>query len=473
MFRLSKTIPLINLAVVLLISAPLSRHLDAKSATQMRTEQEKSALQILAKALLLTEVEHHSAIRAAMVSSLAVVYVRLGQKEKGEALLRRSRELIEEDDDLTKDCYECSSKEFFRILVAIDHSQAGHMSQALEMLEQLVHFDKERQTANRGELLAGLASVFAGLGNPERAGQLLNDAFEAAKTTPDAIGRSAALEDIAKRYALLGQLELSTRVVGAMDKGPFKDQAQIAIAKKYAEGGQFDRALEMNELVETTNFKPDILVIVAKQYLNNGQKDKATELLYKARTASKNVHASNLQEFTRFDITLLLAEAGRFADARRILRATKAQAPKLRLMTGLALVFSRTGRRKTAEKLLADAYKLTSFSRGTYFQARDVLEVANAYAGIGERERAGALLAEAVEVLDAVQEPTNKGLIFSEIAESYLVIGDDERAVNIAERVEPEGNGKFLTLLWIAGKFAQAENLIRLKDKLSGELMRP
>src|SRR6266852_1185345 len=472
MCRLSRTNPLINLAVALLISAALCPPLDAKSADQGRTQQETRALQILDKALLLVEVEHHSAIRAEMVSSLAVVYVRLGQKEKGEALLRRSKELIEEDDDLTKDCYECPSKEFFRIMVAIDHSQAGHINQALEMLEQLVHFDKERQTANRGELLAGLASVFAGLGNPERAGQLLNDAFEAAKTTTDRIGRSASLEDIAKRYALLGQLELSTRVVGAMDKGPFKDHALIAIARKYAEAGQLDRALEINELVETTNFKPDILVIVAQQYLNNGQKDKATELLYKARTASTNVHASNLQEFARFDITLRLAEGGKFADALRILRATKAQAAKLRLMTRLAVVFSRTGQRKTAEKLLANAYKLTSFSRGTYFQARDVVEVANAYAGIGERERAETLLAEAVEVLDAVKEPTNKGLIFSEIAESYLVIGDDERAVNIAERVEQEGNGKFVALLWIAGKFAQAENLIRLKDKLSSELMR-
>ena len=51
MCRLSRTNPLINLAVALLISAALCPPLDAKSADQGRTQQETRALQILDKAL--------------------------------------------------------------------------------------------------------------------------------------------------------------------------------------------------------------------------------------------------------------------------------------------------------------------------------------------------------------------------------------------------------------------------------------
>jgi tetratricopeptide (TPR) repeat protein len=129
----------------------------AKAVGQITMERKERAIKALDQAAKLAEAEHHSAIRAELLASLAIVYVKLGEKEKGEALLTRSRQLIEEDDDLTKDCYECPKKEFFRILLAIDHAQAGYINQALEMLEQLVSIDKQRQADNDGRLLARLS----------------------------------------------------------------------------------------------------------------------------------------------------------------------------------------------------------------------------------------------------------------------------------------------------------------------------
>jgi hypothetical protein len=72
-----------------------------------------------------------------------------------------------------------------------------------------------------------------------------------------------------------------------------------------------------------------------------------------------------------------------------------------------------------AEKLLSEAYRSTSFSSGTYLQARDIVKVADAYAAIGKKARAAALLAEAEGVLDAIKDPTSKGLVFSSIAVSH------------------------------------------------------
>ena len=445
----------------------------AKAVGQITIERKERAIKALDQAAQLAEAERHSAIRAELLASLAIVYVKLGEKEKGEAFLTRSRQLIEEDDDLTKDCYECPSKEFFRILLAIDHAQAGYINQALEMLEQLVRIDKQRQTDNHGRMLAGLASVFAGIGNTERALDLMDESFDLAITIDDEIDRSVALEESAKRYALLGQLERATRVADTMGKGPFKDHALIAIARKYAESGQFDRALAINTQIETTNFKPDILIFVAKQYLDRGKREKAIALLRKAFGASGQVTALNLQQFAQSDVALLFAKAGQYDKAVQIVKATDAQAPKLRLLTQLACVFAQAGKKEAAEKLLSEAYQLTSFSSGTYFQARDIVEVANAYAAMGKSARATLLLAVATGVLDAIKDPTNKGLIFSDIAVSYLVLGDDNSAFRMAERIEVESNVKLFTLLEIASKYAEAEQLMRMKDRLISELMRP
>ena len=445
----------------------------AKAVGQITIERKERAIKALDQAAQLAEAERHSAIRAELLASLAIVYVKLGEKEKGEAFLTRSRQLIEEDDDLTKDCYECPSKEFFRILLAINHAQAGYINQAMEMLEQMVRIDKQRQEDNHGRLLAGLASVFAGIGNTERALQLMDEAFELAKTIDDEIDRSVALEEIAKRYALLGQLERAMRVADMMEKGPFKDHALIAIAEKYAESGHFDRALAINNQIETTNFKPDILIFVAKQYLDRGEREKAIALLRKAFGASWQVTALSLQQFAQFDVAALLAKAGQYDQAIRIVKATDAQAPKLRLLTQLAYVFAQAGKKEAAEKLLSEAYQLTSFSSGTYYQARDIVEVAYAYAAIGKSARATMLLAVATGVLDGIKDPDNKGPIFSDIAVSYLVLGDDNSAFRVAERIEVESNIKLFTLLEIASKYAEAEQLMRMKYRLTGELMQP
>jgi tetratricopeptide (TPR) repeat protein len=445
----------------------------AKAVGQITTGRKERAIKALDQAAQLAEAERHSAIRAELLASLAIVYVKLGEKEKGEAFLTRSRQLIEEDDDLTKDCYECPIKEFFRIQLAIDHAQAGCINQALEMLEQLVRIDRQRQTDNHGRMLAGLASVFAGIGNTERALELMDEAFDLAITTEDEIDRSVALEECAKRYALLGQVERAMRVADTMGKGPFKDHALIAIASKYAESGQFDRALAINNQIETTNFKPDILIFVAKQYLDRGKREKAIALLREAFGASEQVTASNLQQFAQSDVALLLAKAGQYDQAIRIVKATDAQAPKLRLLTQLASVFAQAGKKEAAEKLLSEAYQLTSFSSGTYFQAREIVEVANAYAVIGKNARATLLLAVATGVLDAIKDPTNKGLVFSDIAVSYLVLGDDNSAFRMAERIEVESSVKLFALLEIASRYAGAEQLMRMKGTLTRELMKP
>lgn len=431
------------------------------------------ASKILEKAQQLAESENHSAIKAELVASLAIVWVKLGENEKGGDLLAQSRELIEEEDDLSKDCYECPVKEFFRILIAIDHAQSAQTERALEILEQVVRITNAQSGNRRGQLLAGLASVFAGVGNKERALQLLNEAFELSKTLDDRVDKAVALEEIVKRYAAVGQVELATRIAGLMEKGPFKDHALIAIAKKYAAAGQIERALKMNDEVETTNFKPDILTFVAKEYLQRGEKQKASLLLRRAVSVAGKITAENLKQFALSDAALLFAEAGQFDEALRILRGTDAQGPRLRLLTQLAPLFSQGGRIQSAQKLLSEAYQLAGFSKGSDYQARDIWEVAEAYAAIGKKERAVQLLTEAAAVLESLKDRTNKGSIFGDIAVSYLKLGEDTRALQTTERMDADSPAKRLTLLEIASKLGGAEQLMRKRERIVGELMRP
>jgi hypothetical protein len=182
---------------------------------------------------------------------------------------------------------------------------------------------------------------------------------------------------------------------------------------------------------------------------------------------------NNLQQFALHDIGLLFAEAGQFDEALHLVKATDAQSPKLRLLSKLAPLFARVGRIKLAEKLLAEAYQLTGFSKGTYFQAGDIREIADAYAAMGNKMRAAELLAQATAVLNALEDPTNRELVFSEIAESYLNIGAGDKALQTAERMEGDSRAELLTLLRIASEFAGAKQLMNEKDKIVERLMRP
>lgn len=83
------------------------------STETQQTEREARPLSVLAQAVQLAENEHHSAIKAELLSSMAIIYGQLGQKEESGELLARSRQLIEENDDLTTDCYECPSRNSF------------------------------------------------------------------------------------------------------------------------------------------------------------------------------------------------------------------------------------------------------------------------------------------------------------------------------------------------------------------------
>jgi tetratricopeptide (TPR) repeat protein len=421
----------------------------------------------------LAEKESHSAIKAELLSSLAIIYRNLGENEKSEELLARSRQLIEEDDDLTKDCYECPSKEFFRIVMAVDHAVAGQRSKAVEMLNVLVDLTRKASAERRGQILAGLASVYAGIGSSDRAIDLLNEALEIARTATDGIDILTTLEDIAKRFALLGRLERAVSIAGMIEKGPFKDHALITIASKYAETGQLDRALRINSEVGTTNFKPDILIAVAKQYLKRGEKQKASVVLHQALSASNRVTADNLKQFARRDIALLLAEAGQYDQALRIVRAIDAQSPKLHLLTQLASVMARAGRASEAERLLAEGYQLTDFSKGTYYQAVDLLDVARGYASVGKKEHAAKILTEAASVLNTIEDPSNKNSLFGDVALLYLEVGENDSTLRTVDFISDDSRAKVMTLIEIASKLAKADDLMKQKEKIINELMQP
>lgn len=443
---------------------------------QQQAPRRERALEVLSKAEQLVEQETHPAIKAELLSSMAVVYAKLGQISRVDKLLARSRDLIEENDDTSKACYECPTKEFFRILIAIDHAQAGQVEQASQILEQIVRSTQEQSDiGSGGQMLAGLASVFANIGKSERALQLLDEAFELSRTRNNKTDYSnvTVLEEIAKRYVAAGQLDRATRIAALIEQGPVKDHALIAIAKKNAEIGRFDIALRLQNEVETVNFKPDILTFVAKQYLKQGQKEKAAALLRKALSASGGITVENLKQLARHDVAILLAEAGQINEALQVVKKTDASLPRLRLLAQMSPVLARAGRLQLAEKMLSEAYELNRSSKGWYFQAHEICEVARAYAALGRKERATQLLSEAIGVLEALDDRSNNDSALVEVAESYLDLGDYDKALQTVERIGDATRAKVMTLLMIAARCAGADQLMDSKDRIVEELMRP
>lgn len=76
-------------------------------------------------------------------------------------------------------------------------------------------------------------------------------------------------------------------------------------------------------------------------------------------------------------------------------------------------------------------------------------------------------------MLDSLKDRTNNESIFGDIALSYLKLGEDTKALQTTERMEGDSTVKLLTLLEIASKLGGAEQLMRKKERIVGELMRP
>jgi|GEM_PF-5088708 len=419
-----------------------------------QTTQKDRAIKFLEQAIKLSEKETHTAIRADMLSSLAFVYVKLGDKNKADKLLDLSRELIGKEDDLTKDCYECPSKEYFKTIVAVNHHLAGETQAGLKMLDEIVVLAKQNPQKKNPYLLGGLAFVYAKFGNQERALDLLSEAFKIAKTMEDNKGDVFALNSIAKRYALLSKTDLAMQVVQSIKKG-FSDHAIIAIARKYADTGQFDRAVQLNKLVESPNMKPDILIYVAGQCLKSGNKEKAVTLLNEAMKLFDASNPKDVKNRVPAAAIYLYAEAGEYNQASNLMKRIKG----VRILSELAVIYSKMGHNKEAEKLLSEAYEMSGEYKGSDYQAVDLRVIANAYAFVGRKDRASALLSEAVNVLSSLKDTYKNDLHFAEIAMSYQFIGDDENVVKMLERIDDNYFGtKIGTLLALASSYIASCN---------------
>lgn len=446
--------------------------INLSSYGERQTIQKERALKLLERAEKLSEKETHTAIRAEMISTLAFVYKKLGDKNKADKLLALSKQLIEKEDDLTKDCYECPRKEYFKILVAINHFLGGDTDAGLKMLDEITALIKQDTRTIRSQFLAGLAFIYAKLGNRERALNLLYDSFKLAKASDDNKGDVFALQSIAKRYASLGETDLAMQVVDSIKTG-FRDHALIAVAGKYAEKGEIDRALQLNKLVEADN-KWRVFIGIAEQSLKAGNKEKAVTLLDEAVSLFYAANPKNVNNSVPGDVVFLYAEAGQYDKALSLLKRGEAHAFKLIALNQIAINYSKDGRNKDAEKLLLEAYKSTSFSKGLNSQAGDLRKVAETYAIIGRKDRASVLLAEAVRVLNSVKDTQNNEIHFGEIAVVYQYIGDDENAMKTLERIDDDFFGtKFGTLLALASRYAGAEQILRERNSIVREFYIP
>src|SRR5262249_5424539 len=115
-----------------------------------------------------------------------------------------------------------------------------------------------------------------------------------------------------------------------------------------------------------------------------GEREKAIALLRKAFGASRRVTALNLQQFARSGVALLLAKAGQYDQAIQIVKATDAQATKLRLLTQI-VSFRRAGYCRSAKQCFRQ--RLHEFADGRDLAVlRNELEVSGA-----DRERSWVL----------------------------------------------------------------------------------
>jgi tetratricopeptide (TPR) repeat protein len=364
-----------------------------------------------------------------VLARTAVVYVKLGEKDKGEQILNQA---LENAKAIKASNEQYSFKQDSALSeVAIGYGSIGQYNQAIEITDLI------KDSIDRNQALAQVAALAVEVGQYDKAIQVAKK-----------MGNS--------RSAVLSPIVTMPRIS--------KPDIIAQVAVKYAEASQYDKALQAIQLVEDENLRVKTLSEVALEYAEAGQKNKAKQILEQALQKVKAIEeTSKLSKANALaEIATKYAKLGEKQKAEQIFDQAIHYSDKFDAITiiGMALKYSEVGQKEKAKQLIDQA--LDFAKKQSHNKAVDLTEVAIKYAQVGYYDQAFQVVNTLEEWYgsDSLTGSTigNKALV--EIASEYAEAGQYNQALQVAENISNKDNGsgssRSVALIKIALEYLQA-----------------
>jgi tetratricopeptide (TPR) repeat protein len=434
--------------------------------TALQTSENRTAVfDLLERAEKAAQAEPHSSIRAQFISTIGVLYREAGDQVRAAALLAKARRLIDEPDNPAEGCEgECFGKGFYRASVIIDLALGGQSKLSIELLDHDAAEIRKAQGARwRGRLMAGLATLYAAAGETERAGQILDESVDLAKSEQEGFDRYQAFEEIAVRNAKLGRIENALVAANQMDPHLSGSKAWEAIAEAYVAADRNDDAMRVAQQHPDGDLGVAVTVAIARRHLARGDRSAALKLLVRAQSEIDKKRKKQVRQFASPDILELLVRAG---DSERALKLVKRSGSTYAKLS-FAPVLAQAGMAKEAEQMLNDAARgFVSSPADNFYAAADSVHLADAYSAAGKTEQARALLGQAEEIIGRLNSKELNSIVMVELVKGYLNLPDMKSAIGTAERIDQDAGSRAEAYLLIATELAGARTYAAKKNMI-------
>ncbi|XGV96840.1 MAG: tetratricopeptide repeat protein [Leptolyngbya sp. BL-A-14] len=240
-----------------------------------------------------------SSFRTMAMAHIAKAYAKAGQKQKAEALFSQALKAANsiEDENYQRPRLIAFPKSNALVSVAEDQAEAGQYEQALQ-IASIISNDYKRG------LLEAIAISYASAGQVEQAHELLSQALQITKNSPESgrMGypvRARALSNNANAYAKAGFHQEALQIANSIENSGERSLALMNLADVYIDSRENIRANEA--LLQATQvdgvMKPQektiyYLIDIASKYFKINQPRKANEMLVSALQFAKNIKAS-------------------------------------------------------------------------------------------------------------------------------------------------------------------------------------
>lgn len=412
----------------------------ASAQVSAPTQRKEKARLLLARAVEAVKTGTDPIDKAFARLEIGQTYSGIGEKAKAEESLDEAARLIQPvrviGEDLSTNILLLP---LARTYAAIDRKDKAEAILAKMLAEpqkvlarQNSDEDQARATDYYAQLLTAIAPIYVELGERDRALSLLSQSYQRLEELKQDFYKDQGLGAVAATYAAIGQRQRAVEVAN-MITNPSADKAWDKIAAAYADAGEVEKALEISRKIQIGFEVPHSFLVIARKYAEAGQKEKAATLL-REMTHPPIRKGTDEPRIPFAEIAVLWAEMGDYVEALRIAKRIAFNVYNIDPLTRLAPIFAKAGRNDDVILLLTEASKATVISKGAYYEAHDIREVAQAYADVGRREDALRLLSRAVNIIPAQKTGTDN-LFLEEIALTYATMGLDDRALEVAEMI--------------------------------------
>jgi tetratricopeptide (TPR) repeat protein len=310
--------------------------------------------------------------------------------------------------------------------IAITYAVAGQNEQALQVAQKI------NRSTPKADALSQIAVQLAQAGQSTRATDVFTQALQFAHKIDSPPDKVMALAEIAARYGKVGQKDKAAEVLAQAvhdtkaiwGASSVKDTVLEKIAVNYAQLGDYERGIQVANKILGDITKGRALAQIAVQYV-------VTKDYNHARQLANTIEAKASQARAFLEIAAKTGDYQPALSAAQQIDQDESAPLKSLVLCKIASSYSKTGQKKQASQVLAQALNATKSIEEPTRQVEQLTQVALLYAELGEKAQVAEVFSQALQQVSQLKESDTKAERLARLAVKYGQAGEKELATSV------------------------------------------